>query len=192
MRKLIAALHISLDGCISGEKGELDWAAMSEEIDKDSLPELIHSSDACLLGRVLYEGFYSYWPHAKEKNPSINKSELEFAEWIDRVPKYVITRTLNNAEWNNSVLLKGDVKEEVLRLKDQPGKNILVFGGVRTAQTLAALNLIDEYRLLLNPVVINSGRQLFKDASGRANLKLTHCRAFEAGAVALHYQYTGS
>jgi dihydrofolate reductase len=187
MRKVILTMHISLDGYVGGPNGEMDWASMSEEIDDSSLPELMARADTCLIGRTLYQGFSSYWPTAPQTNPNLSASEIEFAAWIDRVEKVVFSKTLEQAEWNNARLVRGDAAEEVRRLKQQPGKDMVLFGGARTAQELVRRGLVDEYDLLLNPIILGQGLPLFKEQTARQKLKLVSTRAFESGAVALRY-----
>jgi dihydrofolate reductase len=187
MRKVILTMHISLDGFVGGPNGEMDWASMSEEIDDSSLPELMARAGTCLIGRTLYQGFASYWPTAPETNPNLSESEIDFAHWIDQVEKVVFSTTLEQAEWNNSRLVRGDMAGEVMRLKQQPGKDMVLFGGARTAQEFVRLGLVDEYDLLLNPILLGQGLPLFVETPSRQKLKLVSSRAFESGAVALRY-----
>jgi dihydrofolate reductase len=188
MRKVILAMNITIDGFISGPNGELDWVTMDEEIDNSVLPDLLSTTDTALIGRVLYQGFANYWPSAETKNPSLSEGEIEFAHWIDNAPKIVFSKTLEKVEWKNSKLVKENIVEEVEKLKQQPGKDAVLFGGVNIAQTFISLGLIDEYRLLVSPVVLGSGKPLFKDIKNRLNLKLLKSKTFKSGAVALHYQ----
>lgn len=187
MRKVILTMHISLDGFVGGPNGELDWVTMSEEIDDSSLPELIERADTCLLGRVLYQGFYSYWPDAPAKNPNLSKSEVEFSKWIDQAHKVVFSTTLDKAEWNNSRLVRTDIAGEVRRLKEQPGKDMLVFGGARFARELVRQGLVDVYDLMLNPVILGAGLPLFGEGTARQKLKLASCKAFGDTAAALRW-----
>jgi len=192
MRKVILTMHMSLDGFIAGPNGELDWTAADEAVDND-LPELLSTADTALVGRVLYQGFASYWPSYDTTNPAKSKGEIAFAHWINEAPKLVFSTTLAKTEWKNSrvvpVKMDADIAEEVARLKQQPGENLLLFGGVRIAQTFARLGLIDEYWLLIQPKVLGNGRPLFIDIKDRINLKLVSAWTHDTiGAVAVRYQ----
>lgn len=187
MRKVILAMQITLDGFVGGPNGEMNWVTFSKEMDDTLLPEGMERADTCLIGRNLYQGFASYWPTAPQTNPNLSKSEVKFSSWIEQAHKVVVSTTLEKAEWNNSRLVRGDLPGEVARLKAQPGKDILVFGGARLAQSLVRLDLIDEYGLVINPVILGQGLPLFKDVPGRRDLALTSFAAFESKAVALRY-----
>jgi dihydrofolate reductase len=192
MRKVILTMHMSLDGFVSGPNGELDWTAADEAVDND-LPELLNAADTALVGRTLYQGFASYWPSYDVSDPSKTKGEIAFANWINKVPKLVFSHSLERANWINSrlVLVKNDadIAAEIAKLKEQPGRDLVLFGGVRIAQTFARLGLIDEYRLLLQPKVLGNGRPLFTGIQDRINLKLVDARTFGGiGAVAVRYE----
>jgi dihydrofolate reductase len=191
MRNVILSMHISLDGFVAGPNGELDWTRADAEIDNE-MPEMLRTADTVLIGRGLYQGFASYWPSYPMTDPSKAKGEIEFAKWIIQAHKVVFSRTLEKVEWSNARLVHvnddGDIANEVAKLKQQPGKNFLLFGGVRMAQTFAQLGLIDEYRLLVQPKVLGSGKPLFTDIRNRINLKLVSAKSFKVGAVMLQYQ----
>ncbi len=187
MRKLILAMHITLDGFVGGPNGELNWATMSEEMDNSMLPAIMERVDTCLIGRSLYQGFASYWPTAPATNPNLSKSEIQFSSWIGQVHKVVFSTTLDKAEWNNSRLVRGDVAAEVMQLKQQPGKDMVVFGGARIAQEFVRLGLVDVYDLTITPVILGQGLPLFKDVPASQKLKLVYCKTF-TGAAALRYE----
>ena len=174
MRNVVATEYITLDGVIE----EPAWTApyWNDEIAAFKFDELF-ASDALLLGRVTYEGFAKAWPSMTD--------EQGFADRMNSMPKHVASTTLEAAEWNAS-LIKTDVAEEVSRLKQQPGQNLLIYGSGQLVQTLMQHNLIDEYRLLVYPVVLGSGKRLFKDGIA-ANLKLAETKTFSSGVVALIY-----
>ena len=186
MRSLILAMQISLDGFVGGPNGEMDWVTLSQEMDDNMLPAMMERADTCLLGRSLYQGFASYWPTAPATNPNLSKGEIQFASWIEQASKVVFSSTLEKVEWHNSRLVRGDAAAEVARLKQQPGKDIVSFGGARLAQELVRLGLVDEYQLMLNPVILGQGLPLFKDGGARQVLKLVSSGTFD-GAVALRY-----
>jgi len=192
MRKVILTMHMSLDGFIAGPNGELDWTAADEAVD-DDLPELLSTADTALIGRVLYQGFAGYWPAYDITDPSKSKGEVAFANWINEAPKLIFSTTLEKAEWKNSrvvpVKKNADIAEAVAKLKTQPGKNLVLWGGVRIAQTFAQLGLIDEYWLLIQPKVLGSGQPLFIAIKDRINLKLVSVQPHNTiGAVAVRYE----
>jgi dihydrofolate reductase len=178
MRKVVVSEFVSLDGVMEDPMWTFQFG--SEEQDKFKFAEL-KASDALLLGRVTYEGFAAAWPNMIEETG-------EYGEWMNGYPKHVVSTTLEEVNWNNSSLIKGNIAEEVSRLKQQPGKDILVFGSCSLAQTLMELDLIDEYRLMIYPVVLGSGKRLFGDGVGKKVLKLTDTNTFSSGVIVQTYQ----
>jgi dihydrofolate reductase len=178
MRKLVVSEFVSLDGVMEDPMWTFQFG--SEEQDKFKFAEL-KASDALLLGRVTYEGFAAAWPNMIEETG-------EYGEWMNGYPKHVVSATLEEVNWNNSSLIKGNIAEEVSRLKQQPGKDILVFGSCSLAQTLMELDLIDEYRLMVYPVVLGSGKRLFGEGSDKKVLRLTDTKTFSSGVVVHTYQ----
>ncbi len=182
MRRVIASEFVSLDGVM--EEPSWTFQFPSEERDKFKFDEL-SASDALLLGRVTYEGFAAAWPQMEEQTG-------EYGTWMNGYPKYVVSTTLEEPlEWNNSTLIKENVAEEVSRLKQQPGKDILIFGSGDLVNTLMQHDLIDEYRLMIFPVVVGSGKRLFGDRSEQKALKLLDTKTFGSGVVVLSYQPAG-
>jgi dihydrofolate reductase len=177
MRKVVVTEFLTLDGVMEAPE---KWTSPfgNEEIAKYKSDELF-ASDILLLGRVTYQGFAAAWPSRTD--------ESGFADRMNSLPKFVVSTTLKEVEWNNSNLIKENVAEEVSRLKQQPGQNILIYGSGALVHTLAQHDLIDEYRLLVYPVVLGSGKRLFKDGSD-TTLKLEETQAFSSGVVALHYE----
>ena len=176
MRKVIVTEFVSLDGVAEApEKWVFQF--MSDDIGKFKHDELF-TADAHLLGRVTYEVFASAWPSRKD--------EAGFADRMNNLPKFVVSTTLDRAEWKNSTIIKRNVAEEVLTLKQQPGQDILVAGSVSLVQTLMQNGLIDEYRLLTFPIVLGSGKRLFAQGS-KASLKLVEAKSFGSGVVLLRY-----
>ena len=147
--------------------------------------ELLRSAGTLLYGRITYQ-LMEYWPTVL-KNPTGNKSMNEFAELIDKIPKIVFSRTLKNVEWKTARLAKRDLKEEVLELRQEAGKDILV-GSPSLIVALSQLELIDEYQLGVQPTVLGSGLPLFKDITDRIDLKLLKTKTFGCGAVMLYYE----
>jgi dihydrofolate reductase len=176
MRKIVVTEFVSLDGVVEAPN---EWSSpfWNDEIAKYKLDELF-ASDALLLGRVTYQGFAAAWP---------GRTDAEgFADRMNSLPKFVVSTTLKAAEWNNSTLIKRNVLEEVARLKRQPGLDILIGGSGELVDTLRLNDLIDEYRLLIYPVVVGRGSRLFKEGSN-ATLRLVDNKALGSGVVALWY-----
>ncbi|MES1217844.1 MAG: dihydrofolate reductase family protein [Bacteroidota bacterium] len=184
MRKVIAVLNMTLDGFCD------HTAMIADDEIHQHYSELLLSAGTILYGRITYQ-LMEYWPTVL-KNPTGNKSMDEFAEVIDKIPKIVFSHTLNIVDpiaigWKTARLAKRDIKEEVLELRQQEGKDILV-GSPSLIVTLSQLNLIDEYQLGVQPTVLGSGLPLFKNIRERIDLKLLKTKTFGCGAVILYYQ----
>lgn len=180
MRNLIASINITLDGFCDHK------AVIADDELHQNANELLKSTDTVLFGRVTYQLMESGWPPIVKK-PTGMKSLDEFAVLIDNVSKIVFSNTLKNVEWKNTKLAKGDIKEEVLQLKKQPGKNLLV-GSPGILITLMQLGLIDEYQFCVQPIVLGNGLPLFKNIRDRIDLKLLKTRTLRSGAVTLYYE----
>jgi len=188
MRNVVVSEFVTLDGVMEDpggaegfEHGGWTMANWSEDIGKYKFDELF-ASDALLLGRVTYQGFAAAWPSMAD--------EGGFADRMNSLPKFVASTTLKEVEWNNSRLIKGNIAEEVSNLKQQPGQDILIAGSGDLVQTLMQHNLIDEYRLLVYPVALGSGKRLFREGSDTIALRLVETKTFSSGVVALVYQPT--
>jgi dihydrofolate reductase len=176
MRKVIVTEFMSLDGVMeSPEKWSLSY--WDDEIGKLKFDEL-SAADALLLGRVTYEGFAAAWPSRTD--------ETGYADRMNNLPKYVVSTTLSKPEWNNTQVIKGDLAGEVTRLKQQPGQSMLVFGSAQLAAALLEEDLVDEYRLLVYPVVLGAGKRLFSEAN-KAGLRLLDVKKYNSGVVLLTY-----
>lgn len=188
MRKLVLFLHSSLDGFVEGPNGPMDisWVAYDGDLEKHAR-EILSTADTVLWGRGTYQMMHSYWPSVPS-DPSASQHERDHAEWIEKTAKVVFSTTLENVEWNNSRLVKEDVEEEIKRLKQQPGQDIVILGSPRFAHTLMQLDLIDEYKITVSPVLIGSGLPLFQGVQEKINLKLVENKTFDSGAIALVYQ----
>src|ERR687898_1397575 len=194
MRRVIVSEFISLDGVIEDPGGgeEFDrggWAFQSErepEGDKFKFDELA-AADALLLGRVTYEGFAAVWPQMEEQTG-------EYGAWMNGYPKHVASRTLEEPlEWNNSTLIEEDVAEGVSKLKQQDGKDILVFGSGELARTLMEHDLIDEYRLMVFPIVVGKGKRLFGDTEETKAMELVNTKQVGPdGVLILTYRPVGT
>jgi len=183
MRRIIVSEFISLDGVVEDPSWTFQFG--SEDRDQFKFEELA-ASDALLLGRVTYEGFAAAWPQMEEQTG-------EYGAWMNGYPKHVVSTTLQEPlEWNNSTLVEGDVAEEVSRLKGRPGKDILIFGSGDLVNTLMQHDLIDEYRLMVFPVIVGSGKRLFEEGGDTKSLKLVGTQTFDSGAVVLTYEPAGN
>jgi len=183
--RLIATEFVSLDGVMEDPGGSEDfghggWSfefERGEEGDRFKLDETLQS-EALLLGRVTYQGFAEAWPSRTG----------EFADKFNSMPKFVVSTTLKDPEWNNTTVVKGNVAEEVSKLKEQPGGDIVIHGSARLVQTLLEDDLIDEYRLMVFPIVLGSGKRLFGDTGKATTLKVVDSKTVGAGVVILTYQ----
>jgi dihydrofolate reductase len=145
--------------------------------------EQFNTIGTVLLGRKNYQGFGGYWPTVVN-NPASTETDIKFSHWLDEIPKIVFSKTLEKAEWNNSRLVTGDLIEEVAKLKQGSGKDILIMSSASIAQECMKHDLIDEYWLNIHPVTLGKGLPLFKE---RVTLKLLNSRTFDSGQVFLHY-----
>ncbi len=185
MRRIIVSEFVTLDGVIEDPGGVEQferggWAFQFDrgpEGDRFKLDEVL-AGDALLLGRVTYEGFATAWPSRTG----------EFADKMNGMPKYVVSTTLKEAKWNNTRLIRSNVTEEVSKLKAMPGEDILVTGSSQLADTLIQYDLIDEYRLMVYPVILGSGKRFFKDGSNKLALRLVEAKPVGSGILILIYQ----
>jgi dihydrofolate reductase len=187
MRKLKLFLHVSLDGFVQGPN-EWDLSFLTYDVELEKYAEgLLSTVDTVLWGRGTYQGMQSYWPTVPS-NPKASEHEINHAQWIESTPKIVFSTTLESVEWNNSRLVKENIVEEIISLKQQPGKDMLILGSPRFAHSLMQLGLIDEYQLTIHPVVLGSGLPLFKDIKDKIKLKLMESQTFNSGVLGLLYQ----
>ena len=189
MRKIIAMIHLSLDGFSSGPNDELDWISFDDELEQYA--HSMHAiADAVIWGRVTYQGMASYWLTVPG-NPASTPAELEHANWLKQSTKIVVSRTLDRIEWDqaqNIVLIKDNIAEAINKIKQQPGKDIWFLGSPVLAQSFMQLDLIDEYRININPTVLGRGKALFAGVTRKIPLKLLESRPFKSGVVALRYE----
>lgn len=183
MRKVIVSMMTTLDGFIEGPNRELDWPTEHPDFDR-YLDAMMAATDLMLFGRVSYEMMVKYWPAAEEKPARPHEGEL--AKIMNRTAKIVFSRTLREAAWRNT-RIAADAAGEVPKLKQAPGKNIMVFGGAGIISSLTRARLVDEYRLIVYPHVLGAGRPLFQRVNEFA---LAHIgtETFENGAVLLRYE----
>ena len=178
MRKIVAGLFISLDGVVEApENWQMPYF-------NDEMGEVVGSNmaaaDTMLLGRRTYQEFADFWPN--------QSSDEQFADQINSIPKLVASTTLDRVDWQNSILIRGNVAEELAKLKEQPGKNINVTGSVTLVRSLLRDDLLDELGLLVHPIVVGAGKRLFEAGSGQIPLTLVDSKTFSTGVVSLTYQ----
>jgi dihydrofolate reductase len=186
MRRIIISEFITLDGVIEapgGEKGHphTGWSIdyLNEEYLKYKLDE-IFDAGALLLGRITYEGFAKAWPGRKD--------EMGFAKRMNTIPKYVVSKTLEKAEWNNTTIIKNNIVNELMKLKQSSGGDIFVHGSGTLAHSLLKHSLADEVRLMLHPITVGGGMRLFGDGLDKIKFNLKETSTFQTGTVVLVYQ----
>ena len=185
MGRIVVTEFVSLDGVMEDPGGSENfehggWSfafSRGEEGDRFKLDETM-SSDALLLGRVTYEGFAAAWP----------SRDGEFADKFNAMPKYVVSSTLENPEWNNSTVLKGDVAEEVAKLRQEHDGDVVVHGSAQLAQALIERNLVDELRLMVFPVLLGTGKRAFGETSDKKSLRLADSKVVGDGVAILIYE----
>jgi dihydrofolate reductase len=183
MPKLVVYNSVSLDGYFTDTHGDMSWAHKRDPEWQAFVSENASGGGQLLFGRVTYDLMASFWPTplAAQSNPIV-------VERMNNMPKFVFSTTLDKASWNNTTLLKGDLPAQVRRLKRQPGPNIVVMGSGSIVAQLAAAGLVDEYQLVLNPLVVGDGRTLFEGVKKKLPMKLARSRAFGNGNVVLFYE----
>ncbi|HWZ90802.1 MAG TPA: dihydrofolate reductase family protein [Polyangiaceae bacterium] len=182
MRKLLVFNQITLDGYFTGENGDMSWAHKQDPEWTAFASENASGGGELLFGRVTYEMMVSFWP-----TPQALKSAPVVAERMNSLPKVVFSRTLDKASWNNTRLLQGDLVTEVRKLKQEPGPGLALMGSGSIVAQLTQARLIDEYQLVVLPVVIGKGRTLFEGVRDKLDLELSKTRTFQNGNVVLWY-----
>ena len=178
-------MHISLDGFVAGPNGEMDWIKVDEEI-FDFVAKRIGESDIAMYGRVTYQMMESYWPTAADK-PNASKHDIEHSRWYKDVHKIVLSRTVESQDSTKTTFINDNVVEKINEIKQQPGKDILLFGSPSATHSLIQQNLIDGYWLFVNPIILGQGIPLFVDVKERINLKLLSTKQFTNGVTELNY-----
>jgi len=188
MRKVFLYMTMTFDGFFSGPHGELDWMEQTPDQElNDDIVALLSGADTGLMGYPTASGMIPYWSNVA-KNPSASKGELAIAQAVNKIHSIIISNKEEKLEWDNSELLlvksDKDLVEAVTKLKRQPGKDLGVPGGIRTAQTFVRLGLIDEYVLMVHPVAIGNGKRVFTD---RVNLELVSAKTYKSGVMRVCY-----
>lgn len=183
MRKLTVFNQISLDGYFTDKKGDMSWAHKQDPEWNEFVSNNSKSGGELLFGRVTYQMMESFWP-----TPAAAQSFPEVADQMNKLPKVVFSRTMDEAKWNNTRLIKGNLAEEVRKLKQEDGDQMVIMGSGTIVSQLAADGLIDEYQMVMNPIVLGDGRTLFDGLEQKLNLKCTETRTFSNGNVLLTYK----
>src|SRR5579872_863135 len=183
MSKLVVFNMVSLDGFFVDGKGDMSWAHKNDAEWNAFVNENASGSGVLVFGRITYELMASYWP-----TPMALKNSPVVAKGMNDLPKIVFSRTLEKASWSNTELIKGDLAAEVRKLKNERGPDMVILGSGSIVSQLAQQNLIDEYQVALNPIVLGKGRTMFEGVKDKLNLKLTKSRTFGNGTVFTCYQ----
>ena len=185
MRKLVVFNNVTLDGYFTGVDGDFSWAHTGNDDAEFNafIAENASGGGQLLFGRITYELMASYWP-----TPNAIKNDPTVAEGMNSMPKVVFSRTLEKPSWRNTKLVKGNLASEIRKLKQEPGPGMAILGSGSIVSQLAPEGLIDEYHVVVNPVVLGKGRTMFDGIQKKLNLKLTKTRTFGNGKVFLCYQ----
>lgn len=186
MRQLVLFMHVSLDGFVAGPNGEMDWIKVDDEI-FDYAGRRYNKSDTALYGRVTYQMMEGYWPTAADQ-PNATQHDIEHSAWYNKVDKVVLSKTMVGQQLPNTIILSDDIEFRVKSLKQQAGKEIIIFGSPSASHTLMQYGLIDEFWLFVNPILLGKGIPLFKDIQQVTELKLVTTAVFDSGVVCLQYQ----
>ena len=182
MRKIIVSEYVTLDGFFAGPKGEIDWFVWDEETAQYAR-DLANSIDAILFGRVTYELMASFWP-----TPAADSEDPLITSYMNDTAKIVFSKTLEKADWKNTKVIKEIKPEEILKMKQKPGKNMVIYGSGGVVSTLTQLGLINDYLIFVNPVILGQGKPQFNDLKNWHKLKLINTKTFNNGVVLLHYE----
>jgi len=189
MRNLQLQVQMTVDGFIGGPNGEMDWTTQTWTDDINQyVTGIIQSIDTIVLGRKLAEGFIPYWARVAG---DMDHPEKAAGRVFTNTRKVVFSKTLERSEWENTALAKGNLVHEIKALKQQPGKDIIAYGGATFVSALINHGLIDDFHLFINPVAIGSGLTIFKDLEHKQKLTLVKSIAFDCGIVVLHYALNG-
>lgn len=178
-------MHTSLDGFVAGTGGEMDWISVNEEI-FDYAGHETDKADIALYGRVTFEMMDSYWPTAADK-PHASRHDIRHSTWYNQVPKVILSESWKDRHLPNTTIISRNLKEEINKQKRRTERNIIMFGSPSAAHALMAEELIDEFWLFINPVLLGRGIPLFRDIRQQQKLRLLDCRSFSSGVTCLHY-----
>ena len=182
MRKVISFNMITANGFFEGPNQDISWHNVDQEFNEFAIKQL-RSVDMILFGRVTYQLMANYWPTqaALENDPIIAKK-------MNSLSKIVFSKTLDKVEWNNTRLIRGNIAKEISYLKGQPGKSLIIFGSSDLTVIMTQMGLVDEFRIMVNPAVIGSGKPFLNGLEGKVNMKLLRAKTFHSGNILLYYQ----
>ncbi len=186
MRKIVLFMHTSLDGFVAGPKGEMDWINVDEEI-FDYAGQRTNEADTALYGRVTYLMMENYWPTAADK-PTATKHDIKHSRWYNKVAKVVLSKSMQGENLKNTTIISDNIQGNINKIKQKEGNDIIIFGSPRAAHSLMKFNLIDDYWLFVNPIILGNGIPLFCNTEKITRLKLKATNAFSSGVVCLHYE----
>lgn len=186
MKKLVVTYWISLDGFIADRNGGMDWLRGDDEMSAYEIG-VVSDADTLLLGEKTYQDFSGYWPHVPD-NPKAMEWEKTYARKLNGLDKVVVSRTLQKGDWGDPEILRELTPNEIQRLKDRGGQNILTYGSASVVQRLANFGLIDEFHLLVHPVILGGGRALFENIEKRIDLDRAKVEPFKSGVLLLVYR----
>jgi dihydrofolate reductase len=186
MRKLIVSIWMTLDGFVAGPNDEMEWL-LADEAMNTYQNNLMRTADTLLLGRATYQGFAGHWPKVA-KDSAAAQEEVEYAHQVNAMHKIVFSKTLKQVEWANSRLVEALLPEEIRCMKQEPGRDMVIYGSLSIVRTLMQFGLIDEYQLLVHPIVLGSGKPLWSGAKEKMALKRVHTQIFPSGVILLSYQ----
>ncbi|MGE5448844.1 MAG: dihydrofolate reductase family protein [Bacteroidales bacterium] len=190
MKKVVAFMHVSLDGYAAGPNGEMDWIKVDEEM-FDFVATLISESEIALYGRVTYELMESYWPTAADQ-PNASKHDIEHAEWYKKVKKVVVSKTMKDEKHPNTAIIRDNFSENINALKQETENDIILFGSPSVARALTAENLVEVYWLFVNPILLGKGKKMFDVTGASIPLRLLTSKTFASGVICLQYEVISS
>jgi dihydrofolate reductase len=182
MRKLLSFMVVTLDGYYEGPEGEFDWPNVDDEFNEFAISQM-NDIGTLVFGRATYEGMASYWP-----TPASLEDDPAIAARMNSIPKVVFSSTLDSADWENSTLVTGNAAEAIAELKQQPGKDLAMFGSPTLTASLIEQGLVDELRVMVHPILLGGGKSLFSTLHRRMPVELERTTVFRSGNVLLHYR----
>lgn len=185
MRKIVLLMHVSLDGFAAGPNGEMDWVKLDDNL-WDYVAKVTDAADTVLFGANTYRLMEGYWPTAAEQ-PGASRHDIDHGRWVNAATKLVFSKSLKKTSWQGTRIIRENIKEEMTRLKEEPGKDLLMIGSPSLAQSFMQMDLIDEFRLNVNPVILGSGKALFEGIKQPIDLSLGNTQTFESGVLAVTY-----
>ena len=187
MGKIVALIHMSLDGYMADLDGQINWIAMDAEL-SDYVTELRQGAAGTLYGRITYQMMDPYWPNVLKNPGNFPSWQVQYAQWVDKAVKVVVSKTLPAVTWNNTRLIRGDVERGIRQIKEELDGHLLLLASATLVATLLPMGLIDELVTTVTPIVLGEGRPFFTGLKDRVPLVLKETRTFSSGVVGLHYR----